>query len=118
MVSQGTWSFLERPGSDYGDLRQTKNDERSLHMKKSLRFLALAFLVVMMGWRLAAGAHRGWTQTSVARKTLDEITGIEAITYEKRFVPGLDFVTAAILSTALLVGASFLVRRHPPQNHR
>lgn len=87
-------------------------------MKNPIRFLALAFLVVMTGWWLAAGAHRGWTQTSVARKTLDEVTGIEAITYEKRFVPGLDFVAAALFGTALLVGASFLVRRQPPQTHR
>lgn len=87
-------------------------------MKKSLRFLALAFPVVMTGWWLAAGAHLGWTQTSVARKSLDEVTGIEAITYEKRFVPGLDFIGAALFGTALLVGASSLVRRHPPQIHR
>jgi hypothetical protein len=84
-------------------------------MKNSLRFLALAFLVAMTGWWLAAGAHRGWTQTSVARKTLDEVTGIEAITYEKRFVPGLDFVGASVIGTVLLVGASCLVRRQPPQ---
>jgi hypothetical protein len=84
-------------------------------MKNSLRFLALAFLVAMTGWWLAAGAHRGWTQTSVARKTLDEVTGIEAITYEKRFVPGLDFVGAVLIGTTLLVGASCLVRQQPPQ---
>jgi hypothetical protein len=71
-------------------------------MKNSLRFLALAFLVAMTGWWLAAGAHRGWTQTSVARKTLDE-------------VPGLDFVGASVIGTVLIVGASCLVRRQPPQ---
>jgi hypothetical protein len=58
-----------------------------------------------------AGANRGWTRTSEPRKTLDEVTGIEGITYEKRFVPGLDFLGGALLGGGILAGASLLFRK-------
>jgi hypothetical protein len=47
--------------------------------KKSMRLLALALLFGGVGFWLATGAHRGWTKTSVAAKTVDDVTGIEAI---------------------------------------
>ncbi len=87
-------------------------------MKRTLRILALALPVVLTVWWLAAGAHAGWTRTSVPRRTLDEVTGLEAVTYERRFVPGLDFLAAGAIAAASLFGASLLVRRHPVQNHR
>ena len=61
----------------------------------------------------ALGANRGWTKTSVPVKTLDEVTGIEGVTYEKRFVPGVDFLGAALLGAGVLAGISFLFRTKP-----
>jgi len=63
---------------------------------------------------LARGAHRGWTQTSVPVKTLDEVTGLQGIDYRPRFVPGLDFLGAALLGAGLLAGASLLFQPKPP----
>ena len=80
-------------------------------MRKSLQILAL---VVALGaaitW-LATGANRGWTKTSLPVKTLDEVTGIEGITYQKKILPGVDFLGAAFGGAALLAGASFFFRK-------
>ena len=61
----------------------------------------------------AAGANRGWTKTSVPRKMVDEVTGIEGVSYEKRFVPGVDFLGATLLGAGVLAGTSFLFRTKP-----
>jgi len=80
-------------------------------MKKAL----LAFALVLFGaavvvWA-ATGANRGWTKTSVPVKTLDEITGIEGISYQKKFLPGVDFLGAGLGGAALLAGASLFFRK-------
>ena len=50
-------------------------------MKTTIRLLALIVALGAAGWWLAAGANRGWTKTSIPKTTIDEVTGIEAITY-------------------------------------
>ncbi len=62
---------------------------------------------------LATGANRGWTKTSVATMRVDEITGIESPHYEKRFVPGLDFLWGALLGGGILACVSLLFRNQP-----
>ena len=79
-------------------------------MKRTLRILALLiFAVALITW-LATGANRGWTKTSVEVKTVDEVTGIEAHSYRKQFVPGVDFVAVAVLGAGLLAGTSLIFR--------
>lgn len=80
-------------------------------MKRAVKSLSVVLALAVIAWWLIAGAHRGWTKTSVPVKTLDEITGIEAITYEKRFVPGVDFLGAGLIAAGTLLGASFLFRK-------
>ena len=81
-------------------------------MKKILRRLALLIFVgALLTW-LATGANRGWTKTSEPVKTMDEVTGIEGITYQKRFAPGLDFLGAGLLGAGVLTGVSFLFRKN------
>ncbi len=79
-------------------------------MKKLLRIVGLVLVVVAVALWAATGANRGWTKTSVPVKTVDEVTGIEGITYKKQFVPGLDFLGAALLGATVLTGVSFLIR--------
>jgi len=80
-------------------------------MKRTLQLLALLVgLAAAITW-LATGANRGWTKTSVPVKTLDEVTGIEGITYQKKFLPGVDFLGAAFGGAALLAGASLFFRK-------
>jgi hypothetical protein len=79
-------------------------------MKKALRILAvLVLLAAGLTW-LATGATIGWTKTSVAVKTLDPVTGIEGISYQKKFIAGVDFLGGAATVAAVLAGASFFFR--------
>jgi hypothetical protein len=79
-------------------------------MKKILQILALVVLLAAGVTWLATGANRGWTKTSVPVKTLDAVTGIEGITYQPKFLPGVDFLGAAFVVAAALAGTSFLFR--------
>ena len=82
---------------------------------KTLRLLALALLLGGVGFWLATGAHRGWTKTSVAVKTLDDVTGIEAIEYQRRLVPGVDFLGGTFVTAAILAGLSLFFRNQHNQ---
>jgi hypothetical protein len=83
--------------------------------RKLLRAAAgIVILAALAAW-LALGANRGWTKTSVPVKRTDEVTGITVDEYQKRFVPGVDFLGAALVGSAVLAGASFLFRRPQTQ---
>jgi hypothetical protein len=83
--------------------------------KQILRVVAAILIVAALGVWLAAGANRGWTKTSVPVKRTDEVTGITVDDYQKRFVPGVDFLGVALLGSAFLAGASFLFRKPQTQ---
>ena len=79
-------------------------------MKKALRILAVLVLLAAGTTWLVTGASRGWTKTSVAVKTLDPVTEIEGITYQKKFIAGVDFLGGAVAVAVALAGASFFFR--------
>jgi hypothetical protein len=79
-------------------------------MKRTLQILALAVAIGSAITWASTGANRGWTKTKVAIKTLDEATGIEGITYQKKFLPGVDFLGAAFGGAALLAASSLFFR--------
>ena len=86
-------------------------------MRRALRLLAaMVILAAVITWA-ATGASRGWTKTSVPVKTLDPVTGIEGITYQPKFIAGVDFLGAAFGGAALLAGASFFFRK-PTNNQK
>jgi polyisoprenoid-binding protein YceI len=85
-------------------------------MKKTLRILSVMLLLAAVITWLVNGASRGWTKTSVVIKTLDPVTEIEGITYQKKFLPGVDFLGAAMVSAAFLIGTSFLFRNKTNQH--
>ena len=80
-------------------------------MKRTLQLFALLVVLAAAVIWLATGSNRGWTKTSVPVKTLDEVTGIEGITYQKKFLPGVDFLAAAFGGAVLLAGASLFFRK-------
>jgi hypothetical protein len=80
-------------------------------MKRALLLLSLVVLLATAGTWLVTGANRGWTKTSVAVKTLDPVTGIDGISYQKKFLPGVDFVSAGLIASAVLGGASLFFRK-------
>jgi hypothetical protein len=77
-------------------------------------FIALVTLVL---W-LFGGPNTGFTKTSVMMKTMDPVTEQEIITWEKRFLPGVEFLGAGLLAGALLFGASFLFRGKNASMHQ
>jgi len=85
-------------------------------MKSGLRIAAVLLLLCSIGFWWAAGANRGWTKTSVPHRTTDEVTGIDAITYEKQFLPGVELLGVAVAISAVLAGASLLFRNKKPGN--
>ena len=85
-------------------------------MKRILQILALLVVLLAAVTWLATGANRGWTKTSVPVKTLDQVTGIEGITYQPKFLPGVDFLGATFAGAALLAGASLLFRKKTGTN--
>lgn len=78
--------------------------------KMALRIAAVVLLLAALALWGARGANRGWTKTTVPVQRTDEVTGITVDDYQKRFVPGVDFLGAALLGSGLLAGASFLFR--------
>jgi hypothetical protein len=85
-------------------------------MRLLLQLLAGVLALGALTLWLVTGAHRGWTQTTVQKRTMDDVTGIEGITYEHRFVMGLEFLGLAGLGAGLLAGGSFLF--HHKQNNQ
>jgi hypothetical protein len=84
-------------------------------MKRIFQVLALFVALAAVGVWLAGGAQRSWTRTSIAIKTVDEVTGIDGITYQRRFVPGIDFLGGALFGATVLAGASLLFRNKTRQ---
>jgi hypothetical protein len=83
--------------------------------KRVFRIAAvLLFLAALVSW-VAAGANRGWTKTSIPVRRTDEVTGITVDDYQRRFVPGIDFLGAALLGSVILAGTSLLIRSQQPQ---
>ena len=80
-------------------------------MKRTFKILALVVVLGAVGTWLVTGANRAWTKTEVQVKTLDEVTGIEGISYQKKFQPGVDFLGAAFGGAALLAGVSLFFRK-------
>lgn len=77
--------------------------------RRALRAWSVALLAgASLAWA-AAGANLGWTKTSVPVRTLDEVTGLEAVTYQPRFVPGVELLAGSAALAAALAAASLLV---------
>lgn len=79
-------------------------------MKRALRILAVMVLLGAAGWWAAAGANRSWTKNKEAIKTPDPVTGLERVEWKNTFVPGFDFMAAAVVAAGFFAGASFIFR--------
>ena len=82
-------------------------------MRFALRLLAVICFLGPAVWWAVDGAHPGWSKITVAVHTLDEITGIEQITYVKRFVPGIDTLAFGLAVAIGLAGLSAIIGRRP-----
>jgi hypothetical protein len=80
-------------------------------LRRGLRLAALVVLAAAAGFWAAKGGHRGWSMDQVPVKQTDEVTGLEYVTYEDRYVPGVDFLGLAGGLAAGLFAVSFFVQR-------
>ncbi len=92
-------------------------DRFFLNMRTSFRLLALFIALVTLALWFFGGPNTGWTRTSEMVKAVDPVTGLEAITWETRFLPGLDFLGAGFFGATAVYGASFLVRKPTPSDN-
>ena len=79
-------------------------------MKRALRIVASILVLAAAACWLATGANLGWTKTSVPLKTVDEVTGLDHIEWQKKFVPGVDFLGATLVAAVVLASVSFAFR--------
>jgi hypothetical protein len=82
-------------------------------MAQIFRIIALVVALLAISVWIVTGAHRGFTKTSIAKTTVDEVTGLDGVTYEKKFVAGVDFLGAALLGAAALAGISYFLKSKP-----
>ncbi len=80
-------------------------------MRTSLRLAALAVMVISTALWFFAGPNVGSTKTSVPLSKKDAVTDQDYIEWEKRFVPGIDFLGAAYIASGVLLASSFLFRK-------
>ncbi len=78
-------------------------------MKMTLRIIAAMLVAGAVIFWVAAGANRGWTKTHIPIKTVDTVTGLEGIQWQDKFVPGVDFLGAALLAAGVLAGISLFI---------
>jgi hypothetical protein len=83
-------------------------------LRRFARLLGLVVLLGTGGFWAAKGAHTGWSQNRVPHRQVDEITGIEFVTYEDRFVPGVEVLAAGLGLAAGLFAVSFFFNRNQP----
>lgn len=87
------------------------------NMRTILRLAALFVVLVTLVLWLFGGPNTGFTKTSEMVKTIDPVTEQEIITWEKRFLPGVEFLAAGLLSGAMVFGASFFFGRKLPERN-
>ncbi len=80
-------------------------------MRRLLQSLAVLLVLGAAAFWLGAGAPRGWTRTSVPVKIVDDVTGIEGVSYKRGFVPGLDFLGGALAGAGALAASSLVFRK-------
>ncbi|TLD70751.1 hypothetical protein FEM03_10600 [Phragmitibacter flavus] len=59
------------------------------------------------------GAHLGWTRTTVQVDKYDEILELTYPTFEDRFLPGIDFLAAALIASLVLFSISLFILKKP-----
>lgn len=75
------------------------------------RMLAGFFALFSFAYWAAAGWNRGWTKTQIPVKQLDEVTGIEFVTYKQHFAPGVELLGLVFFLCVALFAITFIPRR-------
>jgi hypothetical protein len=84
-------------------------------MRTILRVAALLIALVTMAFWFFSGPNLKWTRNWVSHKEKDPVTELEVDRYEKRFVPGVDFLGGGLAVAFVAGAASFFFRKQSVQ---
>ncbi len=78
-------------------------------MRTALKMAALGVALVGVVFWLFGGPNLGWTKTSVPVAMKDPVTELDYVEWQQNFVPGVDFLGAALgLAGILFVSSCFV----------
>ncbi len=80
-------------------------------MRKGLQLTAAAVAGLGLAFWFFGGPNLGKTKTQVPVREVSRMTGLEETRWERRFVPGVDFLAGSFAVAGVILGGSFLVRR-------
>jgi len=75
------------------------------------RMLAGFFALFCFSFWAAAGWNRGWTKTQIPIKQVDEVTGIEFVTYKDHFMPGVELLSLGLFLCIVLFAITLIRRK-------
>jgi hypothetical protein len=84
------------------------------------RMLAAFLALFCFAFWAAAGWNQGWTKTQIPVKQVDEVTGIEFVTYRQHFMPGVELLSLGLFLCVVLAVITFIRRKPlslPPSSH-
>ncbi len=85
-------------------------------MRRAFQIAALAVLLGSIAFWATKGARTGWSQHQVPVTEVDDVTGLEYVRYEDRFVPGVEWLAGGCGVAVFLFAASFLFRSTSSQS--
>ncbi|TVP79290.1 MAG: hypothetical protein EA353_06425 [Puniceicoccaceae bacterium] len=77
----------------------------------------LTAAATFMVWA-SGGFHWGWSQNQIPIEQVDEITGIEYLTYEDGFRAGMEFLGGGLTLAALLIMLSAFFGYRARRKHK
>lgn len=80
-------------------------------MRSLLAATAAILLTASVSWWWLAGAHLGWSKTSVQVWRYDEVTEISYPETEKRLVPGIEFLAGVVIASLVIGGIGLRCRK-------
>jgi hypothetical protein len=72
------------------------------------RMLSAFLAVFSFAFWAAAGWNKGWTKTQIPITQTDEVTGIEYVTYQDHFMPGVELFGLALIFCLGLFAITFI----------
>jgi len=78
-----------------------------------VRGFALVLLLATLGLWAGLGGRFGWTETQVAERRVDPVSGIERMESHPTFVPGVEFLALGVGGAILIFAATLFVRMTP-----